>query len=67
LFATQESVPEADIIVEGQDDTAQLVEAEFQDWLKNESKDRESLGKGALRKKRNAFYKLGFNDNHIPH
>jgi len=27
----------------------------------------QEVGKGSLRRKRNPFYKMGFNEHHIPH
>ena len=59
---SSEQVEEATIITE--DDNA--AEQDFQDWLKKDTPQNKNKV-GYRVEKRNAFYKLGYNDKHIPH
>jgi len=70
-FATTD-IPEADF--RPLDDAMGIDEDQaFQEWLNEgvpeqfQKGQQQEVGKGALRAKRNPFYKLGFNEHHIPH
>jgi hypothetical protein len=69
LFSRGMEVPEAELIP--QDQGLLDTENDFQDWLKQGMPDQTQgtpvVGKGGLRTKRKAFYKLGYNENHIDH